>query len=683
MLQPQFTSPAQIVATQQAAVIASDQVQAKLDAEAKAVENRLEGLCWKEFESARRAKEVIQNEMLDLLRARKSEYSAAELALIRGEGGGSEIYIPLPQEKCATAAAWLWELYGGDRPFDCEPTPVPDIPAAVMQQIEAEGAMMFQQMGPLVADTPEALRDFVESLKDKLRTEARQFAQKRADRNTEKVQDVLVEGGYYKALRDALDDCVALKAGFIHGPIVKMKKCLVWSADGRTAKIERVAKRVFEAPSPFDVYPAPGSGDVQHSHISIRLRLTASDLEQFVDVEGFKSDRIKAAIEKYGTGGLQNWWWEDVERADLEGRNADSLITQQGLYDVILHYTHATGKMLAEFGLKDAGLKPSEVYSVSTWMLGKGELLGAKLNDDPEGKRPLIKFGFRRVRGAFWCQGVTEIIRDLTRMANAAARSLANNMAMAAGFFTEVQVDRLAPNAPITTPAPYSVIQTIAPEAGSAGPAVYTHQAQINAQVYIAIYGWISQLADTAVGLASFMSGSATGGGAADTSSGLAQLNEMATRTFKFTVADIDEAQADVIDRVHTDLVLTEGQTDPDLIGDINVVVKGVKAFGDRQAQQVRLNELVMTMNNPTDLAITGPEGRAELLRAALDGFDGIDLDRTIPGREQIIYKAKQAAMAAAGVGPDGQPLPGQVQPPAARATNPDGSVQGDRGVMA
>lgn len=193
-------------------------------------------------------------------------------------------------------------------------------------------------------------------------------------------------------------------------------------------------------------------------------------------------------------------------------------------------------------------------------------------------------------------------------------------------------------------------------------------------------------MADAILGLPSFLSGASTGGGAGDTSSGLAQLRDMATRTFKRTVMDVDNAVADIADRTHTDIVLTEGQNDPDLVGDVTVKAVGSKAFQDRAQQQVRLNELVMQTNNPTDLQLMGPEGRAELLRAALKSFDAIDIDRTIPNREQVIMKAKTAAAAAVGMDINGNPLPGAPQggPPRGRATLPDGSVAGgaDQGAM-
>lgn len=659
---------------------------AQAEAKAKAVETRLENLVWTEFDAARRAKEPIQNQMLDLLRARRSQYTGAQLALIEAEGGGSQVFIPLTQEKITAAVSWLCDLFLSERPFACEPTPIPDVPPEVAAAIEQEMQFRLQQM-QIVAESPEDLRNMIEAEKERVLYEARQFAQKRAAKNTDRVDDEFVEGDFYKSLMNAIDDACGLKAGFIKGPVVRNKRVLTWGPNGKTAVAEVKPKRYYTSPSPLDIYPAPGLLDLNSGHLSERMRLTPQEVSELKGVPGFRDDVIDQCILEFGTQGTQNWWWEDAERADLEQRSADTLITQRGLYDVIEHRTHATGKMLREFGMPPEEVpNEAEVYSVVCWMIGRDRLIGARLNDDPLGKRPYAKFGFRGARGSFWYDSVGEIMAPMQAMANAAGRSLANNMAMAAGFITEIQVDRIPDGEPIKVPGAYSVMQTIAPTNGTAGPAVYFHQPVIHAQVYIAVHGWASQVADAILGLPSFLSGASTGGGAGDTSSGLAQLRDMATRTFKRTVMDVDNAVADIADRTHTDIVLTEGQNDPDLVGDVTVKAVGSKAFQDRAQQQVRLNELVMQTNNPTDLQLMGPEGRAELLRAALKSFDAIDIDRTIPNREQVIMKAKTAAAAAVGMDINGNPLPGAPQggPPRGRATLPDGSVAGgaDQGAM-
>ncbi|MBP9118575.1 MAG: hypothetical protein KBF58_10900 [Methyloversatilis sp.] len=665
-------------------------VRAEKDAASRAehVEIALEARCWREFQSALYAKETAQQEMLDLLRHRNNKYTADELRFVTDEGG-TDIFVPLTQEKCAAAVAWLDDIFMTERPFDIKPSPIPELPAEIVAMIEQSAQMETAQVGPVVTDSLEAARSYVEQQKDRVLHDARQWACRRAERNTDRVEDELKKGGFYDALAEACDDAIGMRNGFLKGPFVRNRKVLTWAPDGRSATIARVPTRCFSAPSPLDMYPAPGLRDTNEAHVSERLRLTPNDLRDLIGVQGFRADRIEEALIEYGSDGLSGWWWSDVERADLEGRGMSTLLTEKGLFDVIEHYTFATGAELAEWGVPvEEAPVPAEVYSVVCWILGKSKLIGARLNDDPLGERPYFKFSFRRTRGAFWGQSVCDVIWPIQAMANAAVRNLINNMAQSAGYIQEVQVDRLAEGEEVRQIQGGAVIQTIQALNGAAGPAVYMHQPQINANVYMAIYEWASRLADALLGLPSFMSGVGPGNGAGTTSSGLAQLREMMARTFKFTVSDVDRAVLGIVKRTHTDLVLTEGAKNPDLVGDLQFDAKGSKSFEDRSAKQVRLNELVATTANPIDMEITGYEGRAELLRAAFKDFDTIDLDRTIPSREQMILKqkAKEAAAAAMGVDEEGNPLPGAEQaqagqqPPQAAATQPDGSAKGDQG---
>lgn len=658
--------------------------QSEADAAASAVESALERLCWSEFEAAKNAKETVQQQMLDNLRQRKGEYTVQERAFIDQEGG-TDIFMPLTQEKVAAAVAWLEDIYAlgtGERPFKMKPTPVVDLPKELKAVIEAEGQQAFQERVMAGVIPPEAMREYIDDLKARTLQEAKQWAIRCAEHNGDKVDDVLRQGGFYESLSRAFDDGMGNKAGILKALVVRRRQRLAWDASGRKARLDNSPMRCFDSVSPFDIYPAPGIGTFQAGHVTERMRLTVQEFSALKGVPGFKDERITTAILQYGTDGYQNWWWSDTERADLEQRHLGHLVTPKGMYDVLEHWTYATGKMLREFGVPaDEGLVEDQVYSIVAWFLGSKWLIGARINPFPTGERPYFKFGFRAVNGAFWYDSVCEVMRAIQRMANAAIRCLVNNMAQSAGPIEEIQTDRLAEGEAVKGVHPYQVIQTIAPKGGSAGPAVYLHQISINAGVYMSVYDWASRLCDAMLGLPSFLSGvSPTGAGT--TSSGLAQLREMATRTFKFTVRSIDQAIAGVVKMTHVDIVLTDGEQDPSLLGDLQAYAIGSQAFADDHGNKVRMNELIQSTANPVDMQVMGPEGRAELMRAAFKDFDNIDLDKAIPSREALLLRAKQAMAAQMGVDMQGNPLPGAAPPTAPATVMPDGSTPADRGPM-
>jgi hypothetical protein len=667
-------------------------------ATAAQVTDRLALHCWSEFERAREAKMEVQELMLQDMRARNSEYDPEVLQLIEEGGGGSRIFMPIPQEKVAAAVSTLYDIYLNDRPYQLQASPIPDIPPEYQARIQQQAQVELEQAGPLYAQNQNELRKRVEQMKDDMLQRARQWAMQRAQHNEDQVEEALVKGGFYDAFKGALDDGMGLRGGIIKGPEVKRLKRLEWAKNGRDVVVSNEPTRTYKACSPLDIFPGPGLGDFNSGPISERDRWTPEELYDAIGLDGFREDEIRKTIDQYGTKGYQNWWWSDTERARLEGRPVQWLSTPEGLYDVIIHHTKVTGKLLADWGVPKHEVPDGErLYSVTCWMLSPSVVFGCRLNEHPLGHRPYFKFGFRKVRGSFWYQSVQAVIRPIMLMCNAAARSLANNMAMAAGYQREVQVDRMPPGAPIEAQRPFSTTQTTSPRNGSAGPAIYLHQPELNGQQYMQVFEFFSSLADVMLGLPSFLSGSpgvAGNMGAQGTSSGLAQYREMATRTFKYTVKDVDDALEGVVDETHTDIVLT-GKQDPMLTGDLDVKAKGSTSLANRTQQAVRINELLQATANPFDQAIMGPiAGRAELLRAAMKGLEGIDVDRAVPSRDMLLTQMRAAMAQSLGLNPDGSPQaqpggpaapggppaapPPGLQPPRPRATMPDGSVSGD-----
>ena len=76
------------------------------------------------WQAARNAKtNEIETEMLDALRARKSEYTPKKLSAIR-EQGGSQVYMGITDVKCTDAEAWIKDVLfpDTDRSWAIKPT---------------------------------------------------------------------------------------------------------------------------------------------------------------------------------------------------------------------------------------------------------------------------------------------------------------------------------------------------------------------------------------------------------------------------------------------------------------------------------------------------------------------------------------------------------------------------------
>jgi hypothetical protein len=88
-----------------------------------------------------------------------------------------------------------------------------------------------------------------------------------------------------------------------------------------------------------------------------RHRLSRTDLESMIGMDGYSDDAIRAVLDEHGTGGLHQWLYIDVaQRATAEGRRprlANQILGPDGRAAVL--GVSVSGKMLREWGMKAAG----------------------------------------------------------------------------------------------------------------------------------------------------------------------------------------------------------------------------------------------------------------------------------------------------------------------------------------
>jgi hypothetical protein len=541
---------------------------------------------------------------------------------------------------------------------------------------------------PMVAGDPSLMMAVMEEKKIKVLQEARRWAEQRAEYNTSVVDDTLVEGGFYDCLPMFFHEMCGSRGGFIKGPVVRVMPDLDWGPDGKTAIVSKKPKRCYYSPRAFDIFPGPGASCFHSGTVSERMTLTKRGLHDLIGAPGFFEEAIRAVLRDFDNGmALAGWYWEDAERERIESQSDNGLFkARKGRIDCIEHHTHIDGKTLIASGVPPEMVDDLEKpYAVTVWMISARRVIGVRINDDPMERRPYFKAGFFELPGSFWYDGIPEIGKPYQRMCNAAARGMSNNMGMAAGFFTELQADRLARGETVRRPMPYDLIQTSQARNGASGPAIFTHQAQLHSRDYMGILDYFSTQMDEALGLPSFLSGVNESSGAGGTSSGLAQLRQMQSDQFSYATTLVDKAINDCASETHRDMLMTPDGTGADatdpssphqMTGDIYFEARGVRSLSQQQAVQVRINELLVATNNPSDLQIMGMAGRAELLRQAVKGIPSIDPSRTVPSREQMML-AERAQMLAGPQGPGGGPGSNR-QPPGAAATDPAGDPQGD-----
>lgn len=610
---------------------------------------RLAGHCRTEWARARDAKQPIEQRFLRSMRQREGKYSESKLAAIR-EMGGSEIKMMLPDVKCRAAIAWLKDvMFGtGERPFSCEPTPIPEIPPEIIEAIESE---VYQELRMLIGmiPNPREVRERVEGYKDLVLDYAKKEAQKMSGRMEDKIDDEYLQGGFYEALDDLIDDFVTFPSAILKGPVIHKKKQLQWAQDNDPVRVNGMKPivkpkfmRTWYAVSPFDLYLTPEAKNTEQGSLVERHRLSPAILYDFIGVPGYDEDQIRAALDAYADSGLKDWLWSDSERSRLEGRPYEEILGGSHNIDTLEIWTKVRGKWLTDWGM-DGIEDPERWYDACCWLIGN-YVIRATLNDDPLGERPYHMRSYVQVRNSPWGRGVPELLEDVTNMCDACARAISNNMGIASGPMVEVEADRLAAGERVTKLHPWRIIQTKSNKTGAASPAVRFHQPTSNVQSLMKVFEFFSNLADEYTGIPKYQYGDGNIGGAGRTAAGLSMLMNASSRTMKGVISNLDKIIIGTTQQTHRHIMLFDDEMEKK--GDVQVVAKASQALLHRETQQMRIIETLAATNNPIDFNLMTPTGRLELLRASFRGLDAVDVDKVLPSNDQMMLQAMGMPMA-------------------------------------
>lgn len=667
-----------IVAEETAAAVARAQ-----QAAAEPVVSNLVSYVRTHWSQAKQAKQRVEQEMLSAVRAKRGEYDPDKLAAIKATEG-SEIYMMIFATKARQMKALLADVLltsGADRPWQLLPTPSPELPPDEVNQIMQgvqEQVEQLMQAGVVVSidDIRQQLRDAKANLEQRVMEHAR-FEAERAE---VLVDDMMVEGGFYAALDEYLDDLTTFKTAFIKGPVIHKTVDLRWTQqeDGTYSPVPTESyKPHWYRVDPFTIYPAPNAKSVHDRYLFEHHSLTRGALSALIGVEGYSEDAIRAVLDEHGTGGLHDWMSIAVQKAAAEGRDPSTGNSQSDVIDALQYWGSVSGKMLREWGMSPEEVEDDiKEYEVEVWVIGN-HVIKAAINTDPMLRRPYYADGFSRIPGAFWHNSLFDVIRDCCDMANAAARALANNMGISSGPQVSVNMDRLAEGEDPGQIYPWRLWQTKSDPMGSSAKPVDFFQPVSNAHELMGVFERFSLLADEYSGLPKYLTGMTGGeGGAGRTASGMSMMLGSASKQIKQTLGSTDiRVLGPAVERTYQHIMQHDHTAR--IKGDLQAKARGATGLTTKEAAQVRTNEFLAATANPIDMQIIGLDGRAELLRHAAKRLD-IGSDRVVPSLTRV--KAAQAQQAAAqqqamgGANPHGS----QPKPPGSGQELMDGSATSD-----
>lgn len=583
--------------------------------------------------------------LLNALRVFNGQYDANKLNEIQ-KFGGSTVYARIVAMKCRGASSLLRDVYlSPDRPWGLDASDDPKVPpqilASVNDLVQIEMQSM-QQMGqaPDIDTIRERTMQLVEA--------ARQAAKKRAEQGAriaeDKLDEILKEGGFYKALAEFITDLPLFPFACIKGPVVRILPVVTW--EGNQASIQQTPKLTWTRVSPFDIWWTPGVSDIEDASVIERTRLTRADLNDLLDLPGYNTEAIRAVLDLYGRGGLNDEIdITDAERAVQESRENPNM-NESGLINCLEFTGNVQGRMLLEAGM-DPELVPDPIrdYFVQAWVIGP-YIIKVQLAPSPRKRHPYYITSFEKVPGTPVGNGLPDILNDIQEAGNATLRSLINNLSIASGPQVVVNDDRLANDEDGEELYPWKRwhVQTD-PMGGNGAPPISFFQPNSNASELLGVYKSFVDMADELSAIPKYLSGAGAGGGAGRTASGLAMLMGNASKILQTVAANIDRDVLEPLLSALFDMVMLTDQTGL-LNGDEKVRVLGVSVAVQKETQRARQLEFLQITANPIDAQIVGPKGRAAILRnvATTIGMNGEEI---VPSEEKLEAQEKQAQMLA------------------------------------
>ncbi|MDR6384945.1 portal protein [Paraburkholderia caribensis] len=562
----------------------------------------------------------IERVMLQCERQRNGEYDAEDKAKV----GGIDIFINITGLKCRAAEAWLKDVLvnAEDEPWTIEATTIPELP----DDLKAQVIDMVRQevLARGYADSTQ-IRERVKQLKATALHEMQKIAADASQRMTDKINDQLEQCGWKAVFEGFQSDIVTYPGGVLKAPVVRHRKSLKWN--GTKIEVTTGAVIACERVSPLDLFPSPEATNPQDANSVIeRMRMTKAALFDCIGLPFFDDDAIRLVLDTYENG-FRDWLSSDGERARAEKKQG-TLWQSSETIDVIDFWGRVDGKLLQEWGI--AVDDEQAQYECEIWLVGD-YVIRALLNPDPLGRRPYHVTSFNKLPGQFWGEGIPQLVRDVQRVANSAARALVRNMSYASGPVVEVDIDRLddSEDKPEVI-VPWSVRYTKPSSApGGGGPAMRYNVAPSIAQELMGIFTRYQEMADDFSGIPAYTYGNQQGVSSNSTMGGLSLLYGGALKGIKNVIMNIDrDAIEPMITSIWTWNMLYD--PDPSIKADCKVVAKGAEGILQKEQAQARSIETLQVVTPFIQQGLVPQAGAQFLIRTWLQQ-NGYDLSDFFP----------------------------------------------------
>jgi hypothetical protein len=634
-----------------AAVDASEEEQHELNSLGIILESK-----YTEYKDAR---DDIEDDWIEDLRAFMGQYDPEVLAKIQSKGERSQVYVGLTRTKVLAAFSRITDLLfqPGQKFFSIEPTPVSKQPL-VEQELTEQAALEIMQAAEVV--DPGLVDDLIVARLEELKEEIAMETERRVENMEEAILDQAVESNLEGKMKDAIMEQVIFGTGAMKAGTLRIEKDHRWikGEEGFNLIYEESAFPEMEAVSVFDLYPDPHATSMDDLRDLFRRHIISrQEFRDLKDFPGFNEDLINECIEMNPDGNHDEAQHEKDRR---QIANVNDRSSETNKFELLEYWGSLNGYDLQEAGVEfsdddDLG----QEYHANVWVVD-GKVIKAQLNPLPGGIIPYFIFPYEKNPHAFWGTGVPRMMRDSQATMNAATRIYLDNVALSSGPMVEVNTDIMASGEDPTELYPWRVFLR---EGGDGNqPMVRFYQPQSNSPALVSVIELFRRFADETTALPSYTHGQ-TQSSLNRTATGISILMSNANIVLKSVIKNIDDYLTKPMIRSLYDWNMTWNENE-NVKSDMRIVAKGSTALIQKEVQSQRLLQFLSLINNPMDAQMVDREKLLTDIAKSLD----IDPEEVIKSQKEIMdEQALQQAIIASQQG-------GQVD----QVPNGDGMVGPD-----
>ena len=530
------------------------------------------------------------------------------------------IHMGIVANKVRTVSAWLKDIMTNstNKIWTLEATPKPEVPEELRMAVFEQVANELQAGMP-----PDMIQSLMAVLLPIVEEKVKEAADQSAANMERYIHDMLTESNLAHALSCFIDDLAAYPYAVMGGPFITPTRKIKYGPRGAEEVVD--ATMTVRHVNATRFYWSADSTTCQDGEFVIEYgAISTNALHDSIKIPGFvETGILEVLASNYN---FLTSTYRDIGLEMLQKRTYTEL-GSSSVYPVIKYYGLIPALFLINHGIAvEDAVRDTEV---EIWTIGN-IVVRVVQNPYPLQRRPYYLTSWNKTPGSMVGSGLHDMLHDVERMANAAARNLVKNMSFGAGPITEVDESRLKDgDRNITDITPYRVYRVGADYGGFNNPAFRFNVIPTVSDQLMAVYSTFNGEADRISGLNNLLLGQVDLASSSRTASGLSMLIANAAKVLKNSIGNVDR---DIINPMITafyNWIILYDSTFTDKV-DAQVVAYGASGALQREMSQTKMIEMLQLVTPYVQFGIIPPDSILRMIRDILEGA-GMNADRLIP----------------------------------------------------